>query len=251
MVVIGSLSVLFIYFSVFAFLGWIGESIFKTIKFGKFINSGFLFGPFAPIYGFGAVAIYILSTQLQGIFIPLALLIFFIAPLMIEYFTSWLLEKVFKIRLWDYSNEKFNLDGRVCLRFSLGWFLLAMFTILFIQPYLIGIITKIPQLMIKGLVVILTIYFIIDTAYSARLYYHFSKFRERLKHFIESEARENIENFFKNNPKLLEIGDILKPFKVFPYLRERIETNKKRLLSKIKVLKRLRKKALKDDSKKS
>jgi len=101
-----------LYFSIFAFLGWIIESTFKFLRDKEFINSGSLQGPFIPIYGFGAVSIFIFSEYTHSFPLFLQLIIFASVPTVLEYFTSYIMEKIFSIRLWDYSNQPLNIRGR-------------------------------------------------------------------------------------------------------------------------------------------
>ena len=96
-----------------SFLGWCMEVACKLVQFGRFINRGFLLGPLCPIYGTGAVLMaYFLplwTTQVESTFL-LALVLCGT----LEYITSWLMEKLFHARWWDYSQKRFNINGRVC-----------------------------------------------------------------------------------------------------------------------------------------
>lgn len=105
-------------FTLYSILGWICETIWCSIGARRFVNRGFLAGPWCPIYGFGACIILLVVYPLQ----PYPLLVFLLSMLftsMLEYFTGWLLESLFKTRWWDYRERRFNLKGRVCLRNSL------------------------------------------------------------------------------------------------------------------------------------
>lgn len=105
---------LFIFFILYAFVGWICEEIYCSSLQRKIVKRGMLFGPICPIYGFGALAIlYILYPWRQ----TWARLFFasMVVTSILEFFTSWLLEKLFHAKWWDYSQHPFNLNGRVCL----------------------------------------------------------------------------------------------------------------------------------------
>lgn len=97
-----------------SFLGWCMEVACKLVQFGRFINRGFLLGPLCPIYGTGAVLMaYFLplwTTQVESTFL-LALVLCGT----LEYITSWLMEKLFHARWWDYSQKRFNING-ACAR---------------------------------------------------------------------------------------------------------------------------------------
>ena len=102
------------YFFLYSFLGWAMESTYLSFGQRRLINTGFLYGPFCPIYGFGAVVLYVLLIRLKGN----PILIFIVGFLVLsvwEYFVGFLLEKLFKTKYWDYSENKFNINGRVCL----------------------------------------------------------------------------------------------------------------------------------------
>ena len=109
----------FLYFVIYSIIGWIFETIYVSLRLKKFTPRGFLFGPYCPIYGIGAVlsaAICIaLDLHWYGGFIAIL-----IASSLLELFASYILEKIFKVRWWDYERYKFNLNGRIALIPSLG-----------------------------------------------------------------------------------------------------------------------------------
>ena len=100
------------YFFLYSLLGWAMESTYLSIGQRILVNTGFLHGPFCPIYGFGAVVLYVLLIKLQGNPIAIFCVGFFVLSVW-EYFVGFLLEKIFKTKYWDYSNNKFNINGRV------------------------------------------------------------------------------------------------------------------------------------------
>ena len=109
------LCVLSIEFFCFSVLGWIMEVTLKYIQFHRFINRGFLIGPYCPIYGFGTVGVTVL---VGGLFIRHGTVgeIFLVGMIIcgaLEYFTSWYMEKLFHARWWDYSTKPMNLNGRI------------------------------------------------------------------------------------------------------------------------------------------
>ena len=149
------------FFFIYSFLGWVLESVTKTISQKKLVNSGFLYGPFCPIYGLGAVWMILILKSFEGNYITIFILSFIIFTIW-EYFVGWLLEKVFHTKYWDYSYYKFQIKGRVCLVNSLTWgFLGVAFTEL-IHPVVTYIISLLPSQIISVAVPILIIYLIID-----------------------------------------------------------------------------------------
>ncbi|MDD2371470.1 MAG: putative ABC transporter permease [Firmicutes bacterium] len=124
---------LFFYFIIYSFLGFILETIYRSIISKRLVYPGFLFGPYCPIYGFGLIALLIFLVPLKGglwLFLPAA----FILTSILEYVTSYLLEKLLGIRLWDYRQNKMNINGRISLKFSIYWTFLAYLFIYFIHP---------------------------------------------------------------------------------------------------------------------
>ena len=120
-------------------MGWIYESIFCTIKAGKWENRGFLFGPLCPIYGAGGVAITAIADAFYAhghdflwwqVFI-----ISFFGSIVLEYSTSWILEKLFHAYWWDYSDMPLNIQGRVCLLYSIGFGVGGLLVVYGIAPF--------------------------------------------------------------------------------------------------------------------
>ncbi len=137
-------SKILLYFAIYSFLGWCVESIYKSILDKKLINSGFLYGPFCPIYAFGAIIMALILTKL-----PNNVFIIFISSTILltvwEYIVGVLLEKIFKTKYWDYSHLKFNINGRVCLKNSIYWGLLGVAFTFVIHPFIKQYVDMIPE----------------------------------------------------------------------------------------------------------
>lgn len=153
----------FFIFLFYSFIGWICETVFCSLAARRFINRGFLSGPFCPIYGFGAMIVLLLFSNLQGHIVPL-----FVCSMLgasaLEYITSFLLEKIFHLSLWDYSDRKWNLHGRVCLRNSLLFGLMSVLMVQVIHPHMIEWLNRLPTMALILGFAFLAIYFICDTA---------------------------------------------------------------------------------------
>lgn len=116
----------------------------KLVELKKFINRGFLIGPYCPIYGWGCILIIILLNKYTND--PLVLFIMAIVICSIlEYFTSYFMEKLFKARWWDYSRRKFNINGRICLETMIPFGLLGCLIMYFVNPFFVSIYSKIPS----------------------------------------------------------------------------------------------------------
>lgn len=124
----------YFYFIVYSIAGWLCEDVYVGIGKRKFVNRGFLYGPYCPIYGCGAL-IVLYPLMLLG---DHPVLVFFggmILTSALEYFTSWLMEKLFHEKWWDYSTYKFNINGRVCLLNSTLFGLMSLVVVFGIQPF--------------------------------------------------------------------------------------------------------------------
>lgn len=145
------------------------ETIFASIIERKFINRGFLIGPFCPIYGFGAVMIILGSKLANGIFeqgltfYVIGILFSVILTTILEYVTGAALEKFFNCKWWDYSDNILNLHGYICLKYSLLWGLLAFLMLQVIHPEILKIYISIPIQVKIYFSIALIIYFFADT----------------------------------------------------------------------------------------
>lgn len=160
------------FFFIYSFIGWIMESVFASIKEKKFINRGFLTGFFCPIYGFGAVLILHITKWVGSIierpFAALSMNIFFsiILVTVLEYITGFVLEKIFHCKWWDYSTNILNINGYICVEYSLLWGLMAYVLWQVVHPIVSGLVFSIPVFDKGYLVVLLLLYFLTDTVKS-------------------------------------------------------------------------------------
>lgn len=149
------------YFIIYSLMGWAMESFFRTIAEKKFINTGFLYGPFCPIYGIGAIIMFLFLHNYKDNMI-LVFILGFIVLSVWEYVVGWLLEKIFHTKYWDYSENKFNIQGRVCLMNSLFWGVLGVVFIKFIHPFVTELLAKVPANILTIMMLALGIYLLID-----------------------------------------------------------------------------------------
>ncbi len=157
--------VYFLLFIIYAFCGWALEVLGKLIEKKRFINRGFLIGPYCPIYGFGALAITFLLKRYSDDAITLFLMAILVCGVL-EYFTSYIMEKLFKARWWDYSQRKFNINGRVCLNTIIPFGLLGLFITYISNPFFLDILNKLPFTWLVILSSCLFVIFIIDNILS-------------------------------------------------------------------------------------
>ena len=149
------------YFMIYSFLGWVMESVVRSISEKKLINTGFLKGPICPIYGIGAIILFLFLDRFEN----RPVLLFFIAIILLtiwEYLVGVLLEKIFHTKYWDYSNQKFNFQGRICLVNSICWGILGVVFIKYIHPFIQQIVSKVDSNLLYYVISILTIIFLVD-----------------------------------------------------------------------------------------
>lgn len=149
------------YFIIYSFLGWVMESTVRTIAEKKLINTGFLKGPFCPIYGIGAIIMFLFLDQFENNLI----ILFFIAVIVLtiwEYLVGVLLEKIFHTKYWDYSDQKFNFQGRICLVNSICWGVLGVVFVKYIHPFIQSVVTKIDINLLHYIISIITVVLIAD-----------------------------------------------------------------------------------------
>ena len=214
-----------ILFAAYCFAGWVVEVIYRSLTRRKFVNAGFLFGPFLPIYGIGAFLVIVLEHVLRDWPVALRLAAFGLVITLLEYMAGYLSEKIFKLTLWDYSEYRFNLHGRVCLRFSILWTLLAMGFVMVVHPEALRRGAMLPAGLVQIAAILFLLYFWIDYTFSV---ISLAAFRKGVAYLYEE--------YF--NLSSLEIEDILKSFQrlreAFPDLNKYVNQNINRRI-RIKV----------------
>ncbi len=135
--------ILFI-FVIYACLGWCTEVAYAALDLGKFVNRGFLNGPYCPIYGVGVLIVIGVLTPLKYNFLILFAGSFLLTSVL-EFLTGWILEKVFHNKWWDYSEYPFHIKGYVCLKFSVLWGLACSFIMLVFHPVVYQFVTVFPK----------------------------------------------------------------------------------------------------------
>ena len=164
----------FLIFIIFSFVGWVSEVLYVGIFFEhKFVNRGFLHGPLCPIYGFGGLSILLLPSFLYQTWIPL----FFASMIfgtIVEYASSWILEKLFHTRWWDYSHYKLNIHGRVCLLNSLLFGALGVVKIHFIQPNVMKFLSFFSSFVLTVSADIIAVALVVDLLITVRRLVDFS-----------------------------------------------------------------------------
>lgn len=215
----------FLLFMIYALAGWILEVIYALFADKKLTNRGFLIGPICPIYGVGCVLIILLLTPYKNHPIGLFVLAIVICSIL-EYFTSYFMEKLFKARWWDYSNRKFNINGRICLETMIPFGIVACFIIYIVNPFVVEILNKIPDTTLNILSIVLAIIFLIDIILSFNI---INGFKKTIKNISLEDRTEDINNYIKN--LLLEKSILYRRLiKSFPKIQTKIKKIKAKVI---------------------
>ncbi len=168
------LSLLFVYFILYSIIGWMCEVVYCSIPEKKFINRGFLNGPYCPIYGVGALIIIMFLMP----YVSDPILVFFIGIILtstLEYITSWGMEKLFHAKWWDYSDHKFNINGRVCLLNSFLFGLLCVILMYAVHPIVNDLVGSFSSFWIQIIATVVAVFFVSDLVESTRETVSFNK----------------------------------------------------------------------------
>lgn len=156
-----SFSEIALLFFIYSFLGWCVEVAFVAVTTGKVTNRGFLNGPVCPIYGCGMIGVLLALLPVEK-----NVWLLFLGGMVIcsavELFGGWILDKIFHMRWWDYSDEKFNIGGYVCLAFSLMWGMAVVFAVKFVHHPIMAVVKKIPFQIQVIVVVVCGVVFVVD-----------------------------------------------------------------------------------------
>lgn len=202
---------LLLMFMLYSIIGWFYETSTVSIKNKKFINRGFLHGPFIPIYGF-AIVTFMVSIGLIEPYLPQQIVIKAITMVIYigvvaslwEYITSALLEKIFHTRWWDYSNRKFNLKGRIALDCSILWGVGGYILWRFVNTPLVRVMESLPK--VAG-ILILTIFYsviIIDSILTIRELLTLKQILDKLEQITDQLSDKVLYNIEQLNEEIEE-----------------------------------------------
>ncbi len=187
----------FLLFMIYSFIGWIIEVINIFLITKKWINRGFLIGPYCPIYGYGSLfIIYFLHSYISN---PLVLFLMTIVICsVLEYGTSYIMEKIFKARWWDYSSSKFNLNGRICLvnmiLFGIGGCLILYIA----NPLITYSLSLIPSQILTITAILFFLIFITDNLVSFKVILNFKKVATNIRKDSTEEISKKVKAVLSN-----------------------------------------------------
>lgn len=194
-----TLSQWILFFFFYCFCGWIWESCLVSVQKKTWVNRGFLHGPLLPIYGSGALIILLATLSVQDNLF-LVFLLGMVAATILEYFTGAAMERLFRVRYWDYSDKPLNLNGHICLFCSLGWGAFSIFLVQIVHPPIQRLILRIPEGIAQGAAFLLAVATTVDAVQSFN---------------AAMNLREMLENLAQSNEDLQRIQKRLEVYSAF------------------------------------
>lgn len=215
-----SFSIYVLLFFLYSFLGWCLEVGCKLVSERKFVNRGFLIGPYCPIYGFGALFMTLFLRRYLDDPITLFIMIVLSCSIL-EYFTSYFLEKIYHTRWWDYTKYRFNINGRICLETMIPFGLFGLLIMYKVNPFFLHILEQIPPLWGYILAFGLLFLFLLDNIVSSKAILEIQKINKNVqkKILIHKDDTERITKLVREkvekSKKILETRVI----HAFPHLK--------------------------------
>lgn len=211
-----------IFFYIYSFFGWIFESAYVSFKEKKWVNRGFLMGPFLPIYGGGAVMMLFVSEPFRSNLI-LTYFVGAVGATLLELATGVVMESIFKIKYWDYSARRFNYRGYICLASTILW---GCFTVLMnelIHPAVLSFLEMVPALPLHIVSGVISAFFVLDVVDSVKEALDLRNMLEKMENLREEVLRlrkradvviacldDSWRDFVENNPAADKAGEIYK-----------------------------------------
>ena len=218
----------FLLFLVYSILGWIIETVKKSFEFKRFINRGFLIGPYCPIYGVGGV----LATLLLQKYSDDIVVLFFLGVIIfsiLEYYTSLVMEKIFHARWWDYSQDKFNINGRISLNTMIPFGILGVVVIKFLNPIFFNILNGLKPQIFDIIFIVTLILFVADLVFSFNILDGVG----RENKLIEKDNTEEVRSIV--NAKIMSLGwGYRRLLRAFPNIKIIIKETKEKIGLNIK-----------------
>ena len=241
-----SISQSFLLFLFYAFCGWLFEVILRLIIDKRFVNRGFLIGPICPIYGIGVLFIYYFLSEFKTK--PLVFIVLMIVSASIlEYFTSYIMEKIFEMRWWDYSEKKYNINGRICLDNLCAFGLMGAIIIYFVNPVVVEVLTSANIGIINNIAIVLLVLLIIDIIISTKIIGSFSNLAFSVKKDNTEEITKKVKQILIKRgglyKRIVMVFDFEVSEKLVEKIKESFKSNFAKVGDKVKSIKRKIKKS--------
>lgn len=233
-----SIATYFLLFLIYSIAGWILEVTCVSIENKRFVNRGFMIGPYCPIYGCGAIVI----TLLLGKYTNDWIVLFFMAIItcgILEYATSYIMEKLFHARWWDYSKRKYNINGRVCLETLIPFGILGLIIMYITNPFIFSNLAKVPEQTLNTIAIISAIIFTIDIAISIKVISDVRITSTKLNKENRNYAEDNTEEITAKVKEILLGKSILdrRLINAYPNLQAIIKKKKEEIKQKTEEVK--------------
>ena len=196
-----SIGMLFLLFIIYSFLGWCMEMVVCYFATRKWVNRGFLIGPICPIYGWGCLLIILLLKRYVDD--PLVLFVMsMVLCSLLEYYTSYLMEKLFKARWWDYSHKKYNINGRICLDNILAFGILGLLMMYFINPFVVKMLGFVSTKVLNIVAIVIFVIFLVDNIVSLKVISGFKKVAKSIHKDSTEEITKKVREILSSQGKL-------------------------------------------------
>lgn len=189
------------FFYFYCFFGWCFESTYVSLKKRHFVNRGFMRGPFLPLYGTGAIMMLLVSMPFQDNLL-LTYLAGCVGATVLEYVTGVAMEALFKVRYWDYSNQKFNFQGHICLSSSLAWGGLTILMTEVLHKPVEKLVLMIPSTVLAIVTLLLTCYIVSDFTLAFKAAMDLRDILVKME-----KAKEELQHLQKRLDVLIAIAD--------------------------------------------
>lgn len=189
------------FFYFYCLFGWCFESTYVSLKSGHLVNRGFMRGPFLPLYGSGAIMMLLVSMPVRDNLV-LTYIAGCIGATVLEYVTGVTMEALFKVRYWDYSNQKFNYKGQICLSSTIAWGFLTILMTEVVHKPIEQFVLSIPMTVLSPVVFVLTIIIVVDFTLSFKAALDLRDVLVKLE-----RAREEMERMQKRLDVILAVAD--------------------------------------------
>lgn len=198
------------FFYIYCFIGWCIESTIVSVESKKFVNRGFLRITMLPLYGFGALSILFASLPFKDN-PTLAYISAALSCTLLEYITGVVMEAIFKVKYWDYSSMKYNLNGKICLTASFFWGFLSLFMTYQLHDFVSKRILKIPDKALQITVLIVSVIFIADVIYSIKSAIDVRMILSELteiRNQLNVLAKQKLDNLEKSKPLQTKVAKL-------------------------------------------
>lgn len=207
------MDLIIIYFLIYSVIGWMCEVVYCSFLSKKFVNRGFLAGPVCPVYGFGALFVIWLLKPVEAN-VVIVFMCGFVITSVLEYITGWFLEAVFHTQWWNYDDQRFNLNGRVCLKNSVMFGVMSVILMKVLHPFIVYSVGLLPMLWTRITAITLVAVLSVDLVFTINTLTNLhdrlrklNEFAEFLKQHADFQEWFNEHELFKSFDRLKALAE--------------------------------------------